>query len=154
MVARALAMSLSQPRILAHRGASGAEPENSLAAFRAAFSRRRWGGADVHARDGALIVPRPVIRGLGVIASSMERLPGLIEQRGANPHCRRTRLLAGAEVWIELKSLLMPPMRRCSGDRRGPSRTAARFTASTTGSWRAGRPPPGLGAGTVQRVPG
>lgn len=106
-------MSLSQPRILAHRGASGAEPENSLAAFRAAIQQGADGvELDVHAsRDGALIVRHDAeIRGLGVIAElDGNRIATARLSNGEPlPHLQDAlAVLAGAEVWIELKSLPM-----------------------------------------------
>ena len=104
-------MPPSQPRVLAHRGASGHALENSLAAFREA---RRLGAdgveLDIHvARDGSLVVHHdPVIEGLGPIAShplsairavplpNGEPVPSLSDALG---------VLEGLEVWIEIKAL-------------------------------------------------
>ncbi|HYN22129.1 MAG TPA: glycerophosphodiester phosphodiesterase [Thermoanaerobaculia bacterium] len=82
------------PRILAHRGASGDQPENSLAAFREA---RRAGAdgveLDVHASaDGHLLVHHD------------HEIPRL----GAPTLSEALEVLGGMEVWIELKSLPAP----------------------------------------------
>ena len=101
------------PRILAHRGASGYEFENSLAAFREA---RRLGATgvelDIHASaDGALIVHHDTeIEGAGAIGSL--RLEEIRAVRLPNGEAIPTLLEAleaclGLEVWIELKCL--PP---------------------------------------------
>ena len=65
------AMTETAPRVLAHRGASGYELENTLAAFRRAVAMNADGiELDVHAtRDGALVVYHDAdVPGLGPIA--------------------------------------------------------------------------------------
>ena len=99
------------PLILAHRGASGHQHENSLAAFREAIRLGADGvELDVHATvDGALLVHHdPELPGLGPIA-------GLTLQAAASarlPNGEATPTLQQAlaalprmTVWIELKSL-------------------------------------------------
>lgn len=100
-------MGLVQPVVLAHRGASGHQPENTLAAFREA---RRLGAdgveLDVHATaDGVLAVHHDAeIPGLGAIPSlvwsairaAQPAIPSLGEALG---------VLEAMDVWIELKSL-------------------------------------------------
>jgi glycerophosphoryl diester phosphodiesterase len=101
------------PRILAHRGASGYEFENSLAAFRAA---RHLGAdgveLDIHASsDGALIVHHdPEISGAGIIASlRLEQIRALRLPNGeAIPTLPEALACCeGLETWIEVKGL--PP---------------------------------------------
>ena len=101
---------MSPPRVLAHRGASGSQPENSLAAFREAVRLGADGvELDVHAtRDGQLVVHHdPEILGLGPISAQGmdaiaavrvrgEPVPTLAEALGA---------LGSLEVWVELKTL-------------------------------------------------
>jgi glycerophosphoryl diester phosphodiesterase len=106
-------MPSPQPRILAHRGASGHACENSLAAFREAARLGADGvELDIHAAaDGSLVVHHdPAIAGVGPIASNTlpairsvplsdgEPIPTLEEALAA---------LGGLEVWIEAKGL--PP---------------------------------------------
>lgn len=101
----------SPPRVIAHRGASGHALENSPAAFRQAVALGAHGvELDVHASaDGELVVHHdPAIPGLGPIAAlegaairrhrltNGEPVPTLAEALG---------LLAGLDVWVELKSL-------------------------------------------------
>lgn len=101
----------TQPRILAHRGASGYVAENSLEAFREARSRGADGvELDVHsAGDGTFIVHHdPGIPGAGPIAGltlgaikarrlpNGETIPTLAEALA---------VLAGLEVWVEVKAL-------------------------------------------------
>jgi glycerophosphoryl diester phosphodiesterase len=102
---------MSLPSIIAHRGASGVERENSRAAFAAA---RRLGAdgveLDVHAtRDGALVVHHDtVIPGVGAIpelaaaACTAARLPNgepvpLLDEV--------LDLLGELDVWVEVKTL-------------------------------------------------
>jgi glycerophosphoryl diester phosphodiesterase len=97
--------------VIAHRGASGLAFENSVSAFRLAVESGADGvELDIHATaDGALVVHHdPVISGLGRIADQTtaeveqvrlpngEALPQLAEV---------LRLVAGLDVWIEVKSL-------------------------------------------------
>jgi glycerophosphoryl diester phosphodiesterase len=102
---------LRRPHIIAHRGASGYEYENSRAAFRRAIALDADGvELDVHAtRDGAIVVHHdPEIRGVGTIAllstaevvaarlTNGEPVPLLSEVLG---------LLDGRAAWVEVKSL-------------------------------------------------
>ncbi len=106
-------MPSPQPRVLAHRGASGHAFENSLAAFREAVRLGVDGvELDIHAAaDGSLVVHHDAaIPGVGPIASNTlgairrvplpngEPIPTLEEALAA---------LGGLEVWIEVKAL--PP---------------------------------------------
>jgi glycerophosphoryl diester phosphodiesterase len=100
-----------QPAIIAHRGASGRAPENSLEAVRLAVEAGADGvEIDVHAsRDGALVVHHdPALPGLGLIReldlvrvreyrlSNGEPPPGLEEVLAAAGPLR---------VWVEVKDL-------------------------------------------------
>jgi glycerophosphoryl diester phosphodiesterase len=104
-------MSPGVPRILAHRGASGHQAENSLAAFREAVRLGADGvELDVHtSADGKLLVHHdPEVPGVGLIQerdlaairrtrlSNGEPIPTLAEALAVLP---------GMEVWIELKTL-------------------------------------------------
>ena len=99
------------PRILAHRGASGLEFENSMAAFRAAREAGADGGElDIHLTgDGALLVHHdPDVPGLGPIRlaslESLRRAP--LPNAEAIPTLHEALAeLGGLEVWIELKGL-------------------------------------------------
>jgi glycerophosphoryl diester phosphodiesterase len=99
------------PRVIAHRGASGYEYENSLAAFRRAVMLDVDGvELDVHAtRDGAIVVHHdPEIAGLGPIGrvdaaqvrqarlANGERIPLLGEVLD---------LMGDHDVWVEVKAL-------------------------------------------------
>jgi glycerophosphoryl diester phosphodiesterase len=102
---------LAQPRILAHRGASGHQPENSLAAFREALRLGAHGvELDVHTtRDGALIVHHDeAIPDLGAIAGLDLEAVQAARLGNGEPIPRLQEALAvldGAEVWIEVKTL-------------------------------------------------
>jgi glycerophosphoryl diester phosphodiesterase len=100
-----------RPSIIAHRGASGHETENSLAAFRLAVAVGADGvELDVHTtRDGHVVVHHdPVLAGLGPIAElgapavrahrlhNGEPLPSLPEALEA---------IGDRDVWVELKTL-------------------------------------------------
>jgi len=103
-------MTPSRPRILAHRGASGSRPENSLAAFREAIRLGADGvELDVHSTaDGALVVhhdaeipglgpiPGQALEAIRTIRLAGEPIPTLAEA---------LEVLDGLEVWVELKSL-------------------------------------------------
>jgi glycerophosphoryl diester phosphodiesterase len=99
------------PRILAHRGASGHQPENSLAAFREAIRLGADGvELDVHASmDGELVVHHdPVIAGVGPIGE--RELAAIRKTRLSNGEpiptlAEALEVLGPVEVWIELKSL-------------------------------------------------
>ena len=99
------------PLVIAHRGASGYAPENSLEAFRLATTMEADGvELDVHStRDGGLVVHHdPVLPGLGRIAeldlegarryrlANGERLPILDEVLAVTP---------SLQAWIEVKAL-------------------------------------------------
>ena len=105
-------MSPQQPRILAHRGASGSRPENSLAAFREAVRVGADGvELDVHTTaDGALVIHHdPEIPGLGPIPQ--HSLASIREVRLAGEAvptlAEALEVLEDLEVWVELKTL--PP---------------------------------------------
>lgn len=102
---------MRRPRVIAHRGASGYEYENSRAAFRRAVMLDADGiELDVHCtRDGAIVVHHdPAIPGVGPIAQlslsearqvrirNGEQLPVLGEILD---------LVGNREVWVEVKSL-------------------------------------------------
>ncbi len=102
---------MRRPRVIAHRGASGYEYENSRAAFRRAVTLDADGiELDVHCtRDGAIVVHHdPAIPGVGLIAQlslsearqvrirNGEQLPVLSEVLD---------LVGDREVWVEIKSL-------------------------------------------------
>ncbi|MGH7561277.1 MAG: glycerophosphodiester phosphodiesterase [Gemmatimonadales bacterium] len=104
---------MTDPRILAHRGASGQAHENTLEAFRLA---RQLGAdgveLDVHASgDGHLIVHHDSgIPGLGAIrAASLEAIRQVSLPHGqAVPTLEEAlEALSGLEVWVEIKTL--PP---------------------------------------------
>ena len=102
---------MAQPRILAHRGASGHQPENSLAAFREALRLGAHGvELDVHTtRDGALVVHHdPGLATLGEISGlELETVRGIHLDNGEPIPTLQDALavLGGAEVWIEAKTL-------------------------------------------------
>jgi len=102
---------MSRPSVIAHRGASGYEYENSLAAFRRAVMLDADGvELDVHAtRDGAIVVHHdPELPGLGPIGHTDfgpvrqlrlrngERIPLLAEV---------LELMGDRDVWVEVKTL-------------------------------------------------
>lgn len=102
---------MPRPTVIAHRGASGYEYENSLAAFRRAVMLDADGvELDVHAtRDGAIVVHHdPELPGLGLIAHADartvrevrlhngERVPLLSEV---------LELMGNRDVWVEVKAL-------------------------------------------------
>src|SRR4051794_26708377 len=105
--------AMRRPSVIAHRGASGYEYENSRAAFRRAVMLDADGvELDVHAtRDGGIVVHHdPDIPGLGPISQlslaeareirlrNGELLPVLSEI---------LELVGNRDVWVEVKSL--PP---------------------------------------------
>lgn len=101
----------SRPQILAHRGASGYEHQNSLAAFRRAVALGADGvELDVHAtRDGALLVHHDAeVPGIGAIpdlpsaAFADYRLPN---GEPIPALSQALAVLASLAVWIELKTL-------------------------------------------------
>jgi glycerophosphoryl diester phosphodiesterase len=99
------------PQVIAHRGASGHEYENSPAAFRAAAALGADGvELDIHTTtDGVFLVHHDAhVRGLGIIGElpstafagyklpNGEPIPTLAEALG---------ILDGLEVWVEVKTL-------------------------------------------------
>src|SRR5512145_2781076 len=102
---------MRRPSVIAHRGASGYEYENSRAAFRRAITLDADGvELDIHAtRDGGIVVHHdPEIPGVGPIAQlsltearqvrlrngeSLPVLPEILE------------LVGDRDVWVEVKSL-------------------------------------------------
>lgn len=102
---------LRRPHIIAHRGASGYEYENSRAAFRRAIALDADGvELDVHAtRDGGLVVHHdPEVRGVGPIAllSTAEVVAARLTNGEPVPLLSEVLdLLDGREAWVEVKSL-------------------------------------------------
>jgi len=102
---------MPRPLVIAHRGASGYECENSRAAFRRALTLGADGvELDVHAtRDGAMVVHHdPEIPGYGPIAELSG--PRVRQARIANGETlpllsEILDLLVDLEVWVEVKSL-------------------------------------------------
>jgi glycerophosphoryl diester phosphodiesterase len=102
---------MPRPSVIAHRGASGYEYENSLAAFRRAIMLDTDGvELDVHAtQDGGIVVHHdPEIPGLGPIARL--ELPGLRQARLRNGEpipllAEVLDLMGEREVWVEVKAL-------------------------------------------------
>lgn len=102
---------MTQPRILAHRGASGHCLENTLEAFRDALLRGADGvELDIHATsDGVLVVHHdPVIPGFGAIAAATALAMRSIRLANGEPLPTLAEALAAigdAETWIEVKAL-------------------------------------------------
>ncbi len=102
---------MRRPTIIAHRGASGYEYENSRAAFRRAVMLDADGvELDVHAtRDGGIVVHHdPEIPGVGPIAqlSTAESRRVLIRNGETLPLLSEILELMGERgVWIEVKTL-------------------------------------------------
>ena len=102
---------LRRPQIIAHRGASGYEYENSRAAFRRAIALDADGvELDVHAtRDGDIVVHHdPEIRGAGPIAllSTAEVVAARLTNGEPVPLLSDVlNLLDGRTAWIEVKAL-------------------------------------------------
>lgn len=102
---------LKRPRVIAHRGASGYEYENSRAAFRRAIALDADGvELDVHAtRDGALVVHHDIeLPGCGPIPLlSTEEVRQVRLRNGESvPLLAEVLEILGArEAWIEVKSL-------------------------------------------------
>ena len=102
---------MGRPSVIAHRGASGYEYENSRAAFRRAVMLDADGvELDVHAtRDGALVVHHdPELPGFGPIAglSSAEARQARLRNGESVPLLGEILDLVGErDVWIEVKSL-------------------------------------------------
>ena len=102
---------LRRPHIIAHRGASGYEYENSRAAFRRAIALDADGvELDVHAtRDGDIVVHHdPEIRGAGPIAllSTAEVTAARLTNGEPVPLLSEVlELLDGRSAWVEVKAL-------------------------------------------------
>ena len=100
-----------RPQILAHRGASGHQLENSRAAFRRAVQLEADGvELDVHAtRDGALIVHHDAeVPGWGPIAAlTLAQLgPARLPNGEPLPELGEVLdIMQGRTVWIEVKAL-------------------------------------------------
>ncbi|HEV8263811.1 MAG TPA: glycerophosphodiester phosphodiesterase [Gemmatimonadales bacterium] len=101
-----------RPLVIAHRGASGSELENSLAAFRAAAAQRADGvELDVHATaDGELIVHHDeTIDGTHHIAHSTARAIAALRLANSEPIPTLSQALAAIppplRVFVEVKSL-------------------------------------------------
>lgn len=102
---------MRRPSVIAHRGASGYEYENSRAAFRRAIMLDADGvELDVHAtRDGGFVVHHdPDIPGIGPIAQLSLADARQVRIRNGETLPVLTEILAlvgHRDVWIELKSL-------------------------------------------------
>jgi len=102
---------IRRPSVIAHRGASGYEYENSRAAFRRAMSLDADGvELDVHAtRDGVLVVHHdPDIPGNGLLSqlSFAETQEIRLPNREAIPRLADILDLVGErDVWVEVKQL-------------------------------------------------
>lgn len=105
---------MRRPSVIAHRGASGYEYENSRAAFRRAVMLDADGvELDIHAtRDGGLVVHHdPDIPGIGPIAqlSLAEARQVRIRNGEQLPLLNEILELVGdRDVWVEVKSLPAP----------------------------------------------
>ena len=102
---------MRRPSVIAHRGASGYEYENSRAAFRRAVMLDADGvELDIHAtRDGSIVVHHdPEIPGFGPIALlTMDEARQIRLRNGETlPQLREILQLVGErDVWVEVKSL-------------------------------------------------
>ncbi|HEU4830180.1 MAG TPA: glycerophosphodiester phosphodiesterase [Gemmatimonadales bacterium] len=102
---------LRRPHIIAHRGASGYEYENSRAAFRRAIALDADGvELDVHAtRDGDIVVHHdPELRDAGPIAllSTAEVVAARLTNGEPIPLLAEVlELLDGRSAWVEVKAL-------------------------------------------------
>jgi glycerophosphoryl diester phosphodiesterase len=102
---------MRRPSVIAHRGASGYEYENSRAAFRRAIMLDADGvELDIHAtRDGALVVHHdPEIPGFGPIAQLTTSEARQVRLRNGEPVpllAEILELVGERDVWIEVKSL-------------------------------------------------
>ena len=99
------------PLVIAHRGASGSELENSLAAFRAAAPQGADGvELDVHATaDGELIVHHDEVLDGTHIAQASARALGVLRLANGEPVPTLSQALAAItprlQVFVEVKSL-------------------------------------------------
>jgi glycerophosphoryl diester phosphodiesterase len=104
---------MRRPSVIAHRGASGYEYENSRAAFRRAVMLDADGvELDIHAtRDGGIVVHHdPEIPGMGAIAQlslSDARQVRLRNGESMPVLAEILELVGERDVWVEVKSL--PP---------------------------------------------
>ena len=102
---------MPRPRVIAHRGASGYEYENSRAAFRRALMLDADGvELDVHATsDGAIIVHHDAeIPGVGPIAGLTCDQARQLRLRNGEPLPLLSEILdlvGDKDVWVEVKSL-------------------------------------------------
>jgi glycerophosphoryl diester phosphodiesterase len=102
---------MRRPTVIAHRGASGYEYENSRAAFRRAIMLDADGvELDVHCtRDGGIVVHHdPVIPGIGPIAQLSLAEAREIRIRNGEPLPTLAEILVlvgNRDVWVEAKSL-------------------------------------------------
>jgi glycerophosphoryl diester phosphodiesterase len=102
---------MRRPSVIAHRGASGYEYENSRAAFRRAIMLDADGvELDVHAtRDGGIVVHHdPDLPGLGPIAQLPLAAARQVRLRNGETLPVLTEILelvGNRDVWIEVKSL-------------------------------------------------
>src|SRR5687768_3494375 len=102
---------MPRPSIIAHRGASGYEYENSRAAFRRAVTLDADGiELDVHAtRDGAIVVHHdPEIAGYGPIGQLTLVEARQVRLRNGEPLPLLSEVLdlvGERDVWIEVKTL-------------------------------------------------
>jgi glycerophosphoryl diester phosphodiesterase len=105
---------MRRPSVIAHRGASGYEYENSRAAFRRAVMLDADGiELDIHAtRDGGIVVHHdPHIPGHGAIAQLSTAEARQVRIRNGEPLpllAEILELVGSRDVWVELKSL--PPV--------------------------------------------
>ena len=102
---------MSRPTVIAHRGASGYEYENSLAAFRRAVMLDADGvELDVHStRDGVIVVHHdPEVPGVGAIAETDLRMLRQSRLRNGEPIpllSEVLELMGARDVWVEVKAL-------------------------------------------------
>jgi glycerophosphoryl diester phosphodiesterase len=102
---------LPKIRVIAHRGASSREPENSLAAFRRAVALGADGvELDLHSTaDGALVVHHDFeIRGrgpIGLLPASVVRRYRLANGEPVPLLEEALAAIGGHDVWVEVKSL-------------------------------------------------
>lgn len=105
---------MTTPSIIAHRGASGVEVENSLAAFRRASALGADGiELDVHATaDGALLVHHDAhVPGIGPIARRTAAELAAYRLPNGEPLPTLAAALTagrGMDVWVEVKDLPAP----------------------------------------------
>ena len=105
---------MRRPRIIAHRGASGYEYENSLAAFRRAVMLDADGvELDVHAtRDGAFVVHHdrelPDVGAIPLLSLAEVRAARLRNGERVPLLSEVLELMQDRDVWVEVKSLAPP----------------------------------------------